>query len=207
MVTTCLAESNAVRKDSKENGSAGGYVVVAARRPSDVAMPAPAPGDKNPVQIGNFLIEGDKLQWIDGKKFGEWAKMEGTTSTMTNDPMFADVYYGLKLKQEPRFEYTAGGKSVGWVHVVDSRIRLVPAPAGSPVYILEKPLSEKEAKGLEAKLKDMKFDPGPVDGVIDHKTRTALGFYLEYKGLKHRFKTPCISAKLLEEILGRSAAK
>ncbi len=56
---------------------------------------------------------------------------------------------------------------------------------------------------FEAKLLDMKFDPGPVDGIVDSDTRAAMGLYLEYRGAVYRPLAPALSSALFEEIVGR----
>jgi peptidoglycan hydrolase-like protein with peptidoglycan-binding domain len=38
-------------------------------------------------------------------------------------------------------------------------------------------LSKNEIRELEALLADLGFDPGPVDGVLDEQTRTAIKGY------------------------------
>lgn len=181
------------------------FVVIAARSPSDVAMTAPAMGQAAAVQIGAMLVESSSLTWIDGSEYQDWTVQQLRCLPQgLNDPMFADVYYSqIKGAGGRCVSYNSDGQQVGVVTQVDSQLRLIAAPAGSPVYVLEKALTQKDAKDFEAVLKDMKFDPGPVDGVIDSNTRAAIGFYLEYRGHEYRPLNPAISTALFSELVGR----
>ncbi len=121
------------------------------------------------------------------------------------DPMLEDVYYGQSSNSEIKRPvlYSFNGHVIGTVYWVDDRLGLVAAKSGSPVYILEAPLTLEEGRLLESKLSDMQLDPGPVDGVIDASTRRALGFYYESRGLDYRFATPVISTALLQALIGQ----
>ncbi len=180
------------------------YRLVAMRNPSDVAMPLtpPMPG----VGVADqALIVGRSLTWLDGSTYPKWENAEvATYPAGRSDPMFGDVYWEPEgvFAAIRTVRYLADEEEIGTVLYVDDQVALVTAPAGAPVSILEKPLSEETALALEAALKDRKFDPGPVDGVIDEQTRRALGFYYEYLGLKYRFKTPVISSAILRELIG-----
>ncbi len=44
-----------------------------------------------------------------------------------------------------------------------------------PAAVLAVEFSDKEAEEIEQLLATLKFDPGPVDGVVDARTRTAIG--------------------------------
>ena len=44
-------------------------------------------------------------------------------------------------------------------------------------------LGPEEAKELERLLADLNFDPGPIDGVIDDRTRAAISLYQEFAAL------------------------
>ncbi len=44
-------------------------------------------------------------------------------------------------------------------------------------------LGPEEARELERLLAELRFDPGPVDGVIDGRTRTAISLYQEFAAL------------------------
>lgn len=180
------------------------YEVVAMRNPSDVAMTM-APGIPQESRLGGKLIVGKKLTWIDGKTYAKWERGHASELPMGfRDPMLGDIYWQpLGTPGETRTErYRAGDELVGQVVYVDSQLALISEPAGAPVYVLEKALSKETALRMERALNDRKFDPGPVDGVIDEQTRRALGFYLEYLGVKYRFKTPVISSALLRELVG-----
>ncbi|MGJ8654410.1 MAG: hypothetical protein ACSHX8_14210 [Opitutaceae bacterium] len=181
------------------------FLVISARNSSDVAMTAPAMGAASETHIGAKLVEGASLVWFDGTIYEDWdVEQLRCLPQGMNDPMFEDVYYSQMKGAGGRcVSYNSNGQQVGVVTQVDSQLRLIAAPAGSPVYVLEKPLTQTDAKAFEATLKDMKFDPGPVDGVIDSKTRVAIGFYLEYRGHEYRPLNPAISTALFAELVGR----
>lgn len=180
------------------------FVVIAARSPSDVAMTAPPIGAEPAVQIGAKLSTGETLTWVDGATYSKWhSEWLRSLPLSHGDPMFEDVYYPDFKNSSKGYRYTSKGEEIGVVFHVDSQLRLIAAPAGAPIYILERPLNSKDAKDFEAVLKDMKFHPGPVDGVIDAKTRAAIGFYLEYRGHEYRPLHPAISTALFSELVGR----
>ncbi len=52
-----------------------------------------------------------------------------------------------------------------------------------PAAVLAVEFSDKEAEEIEQLLATLKFDPGPVDGVVDARTRTAIGLYQEFAAL------------------------
>ena len=180
------------------------YEVVAMRNPSDVAMTM-SPGGPSEDAMGKSLILDKELTWIDGQSHANWESGDVATFPLgRSDPMFGDVYWepeGVSAKIRT-VRYLIGDEEIGRVVYVDAQLALISDPAGAPVYILEKGLSEETALALEAALEDRKFSPGPVDGVIDEQTRRALGFYYEYLGLKYRFKTPVISSAILKELVG-----
>jgi len=180
------------------------YHVVAMRSPSDVAM-AHAPGAPVQSLLGRELVLGKQLQWIDGKTHDQWKSVRiDTTPLGRGDPMFADVYWEPEgaAGDSRTLRYQLDGQAIGTVVFVDTQLALISAPGGSPVYVLEKGLSREMALQVETALQDRKFDPGPVDGVIDEQTRRALGFYYDYLGLEYRFKPPVISTAILRELIG-----
>lgn len=191
-------------------GSASGgegmrFVVVAVRQLSDVAV-SPSGIEAGGVELGAELVEGASLRWVDGKVCESWEKEEAACEPLgMDDPMLADVYFQIGESAESRcIRYRATAGDVGVVRIVDEQLRLIAAPAGSPAYVLERVLSAADGLALEEALVERKFDPGTVDGIIDEKTRTALGFYLEYRGLEYRFATPVVSVAVFEELVGRA---
>lgn len=180
------------------------YKVVAVRQLGDVAMTAPLVSSGS--QVGDQLVIGEHLVWLDGTAHNDWVATALRTSPLNmGDPILADAYFGLKTAADvaQAQRYASAGKEVGIVYWVDARIGLVAAKNGSPVYVLERPLTRSDGRLLEKALNDMKFSPGVVDGVIDSSTRSALGFYLEYRALPYRYASPVISEALFEAITGQ----
>jgi peptidoglycan hydrolase-like protein with peptidoglycan-binding domain len=52
-----------------------------------------------------------------------------------------------------------------------------------PAVVLAVELSDKEAEEIENLLVALKFDPGPVDGLVDARTRAAIRIYQEFAAL------------------------
>jgi peptidoglycan hydrolase-like protein with peptidoglycan-binding domain len=52
-----------------------------------------------------------------------------------------------------------------------------------PAVVLAVELSDKEAEEIENLLAALKFDPGPVDGLVDARTRAAIRIYQEFAAL------------------------
>ena len=52
-----------------------------------------------------------------------------------------------------------------------------------PAVVLAVELSDKEADEIENLLAALKFDPGPVDGLVDARTRAAIRIYQEFAAL------------------------
>jgi len=183
-----------------------GFEVIDMRRARDVAMPAPPPIIQQDF-LGNRLAVGEQLQWIDGSVFERWMGIETRERALSyGDPIFADVYYGLNDASEVRrpVRYSKDQKVIGTVYWVDSRIGLIADPAGSPVYVLERDLSEVVAKQFEAALLKKGYSPGEIDGVIDQSTRAALAQLLDAEGLPYRFANPAISEAVLELVLSEA---
>jgi hypothetical protein len=179
------------------------FVLVATRSSSDVAMTAPPMASSVPVDAK--LSIGESLTWIDGTTYLNWEVTSLRARPLgMGDPIFADIYYQMGDRSAlEALRYISDKDAIGIAYKVDSQVRLIAAPGGSPIYVLQRPLSQTDAMALEAELKDMKFDPGPVDGVIDAETRRALGFYLEYRGHLYRPMNPVISTAFFYELVGR----
>lgn len=186
-------------------GTDEAFVVIGSRSPSDVAISAPTSIAKSKVRIGATFATSDTLRWIDGMIYLNWKSTSSRVLPLgINDPLFGDIYYQMKDRSAiEALQYRSGSHYVGVVYKVDSQLRLIAAPAGSPVYILERPLTKQDGLDLEMVLKEMKFDPGKVDGVIDAQTRSAIGLYLEYRGGSKRPLNPVISTALFSELVGR----
>lgn len=194
-----------VGQSRTKDGHVESYEVVAIRSLSGVAMP-PMQLREADIEKGQRLLIGDAFQWLDGILYTDWNSVELDEPPLAmRDPILADVYFKLNHASDVRKPslYSAGAKELGRVYWIDTRVGLLVEPHGSPVYVLERSLSLMDALQLEVALKDMKFDPGAVDGVIDASTRKALGFCLEYWGLPYRFAPPVISDRMFEAITGR----
>jgi hypothetical protein len=46
----------------------------------------------------------------------------------------------------------------------------------------------------------MKFYAGPVTGILDEKTLSAISFYADYRGAKFTFLRPAITESLLDKL-------
>ena len=69
------------------------------------------------------------------------------------------------------------------VYRILRQLLLVALCALPPAVVLAVELSDKEAEEIEQLLAALNFDPGTVDGVVDARTRTAIGLYQEFAAL------------------------
>jgi len=68
----------------------------------------------------------------------------------------------------------------------------------------QRPLTRAELKRAEARLKELGYSPGPVDGVLDNETRTALILFQKWE---HRKVTGSLSRNDLGAIMNASAPR
>ncbi|GEM_PF-2927379 len=178
------------------------FPVRAIRRPSDVAVsPSLMPGAAQPRW--STLSISETLIWVDAKSYRSWNEKELESGHPgQKDPMFADVYYNLSAVGLAKpVQYVSGEQQVGTVYWVDSRVGLVVTPAGSPILVLEKELSEEQGLAFETALSALGFEVGKVDGKIDAGTRKAVNAYFKKKGHAYAFANPVITDALLKEVL------
>jgi hypothetical protein len=162
------------------SGMAGEYIIVDARRASDVA--APAQLDYN-APIGasvRFTYQGIEMQ---GASCDEWTvtRSDDPVVFVDSDPNLTDLNLGptdspiTSGDQREHQGYVAicEEEDVFRFHKVDDRVLVVPAANSSINLILERPLSELQVKAYQVQLKSMKFYDGALTGVLDAATLRA----------------------------------
>lgn len=187
----------------------GTFTVVAVRMASDVA--STAPDETTSRWPGNRTVTFDgTLKWIDGSRCSQWSlKVRKTAPVNISDPNLSDTQIGPKPDNEdarlnqPADLVCGSRRALDALVIVDRHLIVVPEPGGRWIWILEKQLDREQALAVEQALKSRGFDPGPIDGILDTKSREALGFYTETLGVPFRFAVPVIGENLLTRLTGR----
>jgi len=187
----------------------GEYQIVALRNASDVATTAaPNAGVEWLGQRVSFR-EG-QLNWLGGKSCTLWSVRESRSSMITlYDPNLSDlavppldsvISSGDKRVNIPveLICQDNGEQTLGRFVIIDARVLIASAPPWTVNYILERPLTQKQVKKLQVKLKDMKFYKEKITGKLDKATLRSVGLYAEYRGSKYRFFRTVITENLLD---------
>src|SRR3546814_935775 len=89
-----------------------------------------------------------------------------------------------------------------WRPLLIAAFMLAPAPAAAQ-FVQHAALVPDELRELESLLRDLGFDPGSVDGVVDDATTAAIGRYQDFALLSG---PPEPDRRLLDELRGVAAA-
>jgi hypothetical protein len=163
-------------------GVSGSFVVVDIRAASDVATTAAA-RDTDPTlqMMGATLAIGTRLTWIGKDCAGRPDPM--ATGAPKVDRNLADLraVIGEDHRLDQSWIIDCLGRAVTdiWqVLAVDDRVLVARTSPNITYLVLEKPLSREQGLQLEDGLRQAGFDPGPVDGVIDAVTRSAVAAFV-----------------------------
>lgn len=170
------------------SGFAGPYVIVDARRASDVSAPA-TPMMEVPIgETINFTRKGLEME---GASCSDWriAPADDPVVYVDTDPNLADLTLGPtdspKSSGDQRenlgFEITCEGERFGLLHKVDDRVLIMPWANSTMNLILERPLTEVRIKAYQMQLKSMKFYDGDLTGKLDDDTLRASRVWYEYR--------------------------
>jgi hypothetical protein len=208
----CLS-SSAIGEDLlKAPPITGTYKVVTMRNASNVAR-ALDPLAKNDEAIGQEITFTEKgTLKMKGITCDHWEIFASIVSMIDpRDPMLADIH--VTPTDSPLsagdgrigkdYHYKCEGESFIHVYNVDDRVLIIPWENSSRYLIVEKPLSEKQIRKLQAQLKDMKFHHFDPTGILDDETLKALSSWAQYRlqdDEAYRFKRTAITENLLDAL-------
>lgn len=184
----------------------GNFVVVDLRVASDVA----APLDSN-EQVRARSLLGATVRFADGVTWTDGRTCEVRQDTATSvpaqvDPNLSDLQIvpgSTDIRRNWPFVIDCLGRSAGDVWralAVDDRV-LVARSGSSTVYlVLELPMAPEEGRRMKQGLLAAGFDPGPIDGPLDERARTAIAAYARAKGAKYRFATGIVTRNVLDAL-------
>lgn len=164
---------------AKLSGFAGDYVIVGARRASDVSAPL-QPGLELP--IGQSIRFGVGMIEMAGASCDDWSVIPtGEPGVPLNDPNLADLTLGPADSPATRgdqqehagYRVVCEGEEVFTFHKVDDRVLVMPFANSSVNLILEKPLTRLQVRTYQLRLKSMKFYSGSLTGTLDEATLRA----------------------------------
>ncbi|GJL94846.1 MAG: hypothetical protein DHS20C05_12510 [Hyphococcus sp.] len=174
----------------KLSGFAGEYVIVDARRASDVAAPA-APGSETPIGKSiNFTQHGVEMEGIACE---DWLIIPARVPVVyvDSDPNLTDLT--LAPTDSPLtsgdqqvhagFTVLCEKQRVMKLHRVDDRVLVMPWANSTVNLILERPLSTIQIKAYQAQLKSMKFYDGALTGELDEATLRASRAWYEHRAM------------------------
>lgn len=169
-------------------GFAGEYVIVDARRASDVAAPLQPLSDDPIGDSVTFHKDGIDIAGISCDVWRIERRNEATLP-FAQDPVLSDLILepvdSDKSRGDQRentaFDILCEQEVVGQIHKVDDRVLVMPWQNSSINLILERPLSEVQVKAYQAQLKSMKFYDGDVTGEMDAATLAASRAWYSYR--------------------------
>ncbi len=196
LLTTCLTSNlfaqsyqNTTSVDDLDvkMGISGKYIVVDARRASDVSAPALFDFD---MPLGHSVrFEGQSVS-MDGAACDDW-KITTVTEKIVpvhEDPNLIDLTLAPTdspigsgdQQQHTGYIVQCEGKEFIKVHKVDNRVLVMPAANSAINLILERPLTSQQIMSYQRQLKSMKFYDGPINGKLDETTlRSSRTWYID----------------------------
>lgn len=193
---------------------AGKYEVVGVRRASDVAVTlASQDDDRLRRLVGTHTSIGGSNRWYDDRLCPQSLKLAGAAGSVVNldDPNLSDlkVVPGPTDARVNRSLSTDCGarpiSSIAHVVQIDGRVLVERALNSTAYVIMEAPLDLATARRVEDGLARAGFDPGPVDGTIDERTRRAVALYANAKGAAFAFDRGVITNNVLTALTGGGA--
>ncbi len=188
-------------------GFAGEYVIIGARRASDVAAPLQPISDDPIGDSITFHKDGIDISGIDCDAWRIEPRDEATVA-IAQDPVLSDLMLGPvdsdrsrgDQRENKAFDMLCEQEVVGQIHKVDDRVLVIPWQNSSINLILERPMSELQIKAYQAQLKSMKFYEGELTGTLDPATLRASRAWYEYRadGSLPTPMRPAITENLLD---------
>lgn len=172
--------------DAKPGYPSGVFVIVDARRASDVA----APFDPTQViPIGEQITFTEDGVEIEGAACGDW-QILGSNSPIIfpeEDPNLIDLTLGPvdadhsvgDQRINITYEIICEDETVTKFLRIDDRVLVMPWANSELNLILEKPLSHEEVKKYQQSLKSVKYYDGDLTGELDEATLKASRFWYE----------------------------
>lgn len=194
---------------------AGTYEVVGVRRASDVATTlASQDDDRLRRLVGTHASIGGSNRWYDARICPQSLRLRGDAGSAVNldDPNLSD----LKIAPGPgdarvnrALSMDCGARPAGSIIQllqIDGRVVVERALDSTAYVILEAPLDAGAARRMEDGLAKAGFDPGPIDGIVDERTRRAVALYAQSKGAAYAFDRGVITANVLAALTGSAPA-
>lgn len=191
-------------------GFSGEYIIVDARRASDVATTAldfkPPIGERI-----RFTYDGIELTDVE---CDEWKviSLDAPVIFIDSDPNLTDLNLGptdspiTSGDQREKGAYVASceGEDVFRFQKVDDRVLIVSSGNSAVNLILERPLTNLQIKAYQSQLKSMKFYDGELTGELDEATlRASRNWYIDRAGLDEVTPIPArpaITENLLDSL-------
>jgi hypothetical protein len=182
----------------------GVYEIVAVRADSRVARAAPGPEDL--ALIGQRMTVGP-----DGvvSPYGPDCRVPRVRPAAESwrdvaEPNLSDLQVPQAAPRLNRaYVIDCGGAARGSIHevlMVDARTLVVRIANGTAYAILERPLDPRQARAVEQGLRRAGFDPGPLDGRIDSRTRRAAAQFAQQQGAAYAFEASAFTEALVETL-------
>lgn len=187
-------------------GVSGNFAVVDLRTASDVAAPA-NPNERANLMalLGATIRFGESVTWTDGRKC-EASEDKGAAAPAQVDPNLSDLQIApgsADRRRNRRFLINCPGRASGEVWqglAVDDRVLVARSGASTTYLVLEMPVTSEESQHLKRGLLAAGFDPGPIDGPIDERARTAVAAYAHAHGARYTFATGIITQNVLDAL-------
>lgn len=186
----------------------GRYVVVAVRASSEVAGTLEAMRDPAlSALVGRPMTFGRRFAWYDGRTCASGHMRPSEEGW----PHLAEPYLSdLQVTPAPtdhRLNYTmvidCGGRAYDQITpllIVDRRVLVMRSRNGVAYVVLERPLNRRQAAAVERGLVFAGFDPGPIDGRIDERTRRAAALFAQAHGADYAFQHGVFTENLVEAL-------
>ena len=191
-----------------EESVSGSFVVVDLRMASDVATTlAQRESDNSKALIGSTVHFDNGVTWTDGRRC-EARQGQKTSTAAQLEPNLSDLQIvpaGTDRRLNRPMVVDCLGRALSdiWqVLAVDDRVLVTRSEASVAYLVLEKPLASDDARRLKQGLHRAGFDPGPIDEVMNERTRMAVASYAQRHGAKYRFATGIVTRNVLEALAG-----
>lgn len=183
----------------------GRYEVVAVRASSEVAGTLEAMRDPAlNALVGRRMTFGRRVSWYDGRACAT-GRMRGAVEAWPHmaEPYLSDLQVtpgATDHRLNRAMVIDCGGRAHSEITpflMVDDRVLVMPSRNGVAYVVLERPLTRGQARAAERGLARAGFDPGPVDGRIDARTRRAAALFAQGQGAEYAFEHGVFTANLL----------
>jgi hypothetical protein len=188
----------------------GRYDVVAVRASSEVAGTLETMRDPDlRALVGRRMTFGRRVAWYDGRTCTSGA----IRASEEGWPHLAEPYLS-DLQVSPgatdhrlnrAMVIDCGGRAHGELTpflMVDERVLVMRSRNGVAYVVLERPLGRRQARAVEQGLARAGFDPGPVDGRIDARSRRAAALFAQGQGAEYAFEHGVFTENLVAALGG-----